>query len=263
MQKVVITSSLFSGYSTIIDANEDQDQEKETIPSDYNYDFPINMSSLPTELKYEILERVILKSIKSGEMKRCLSILLNSNYDFCKLFYSKYIGNVVLTRSQYIEHIIGLFEFLENVAKCMYEEEVTTTEVLSLAVFCRNPVSIDIHSIDKRWPFTQISYSIPENPFVITNHEDIKLVRTGPNFCDLAWVAGIERNGVVHASYLRAPVLILDFYTRYNRTDMPIWRRKTFFLKNVVLLLKLCLGPKSGVYVSTPVDGFFNLITEV
>ena len=82
MQKVVITSSMFSGYSTIIDANEDQDQEKETIPSDYNYDFPINMSSLPTELKYEILERVILKSIKSGEMKRCLSILLNSNYDF-------------------------------------------------------------------------------------------------------------------------------------------------------------------------------------
>jgi hypothetical protein len=79
----------------------------------------------------------------------------------------------------------------------------------------------------------------------------------------LVWVDGVEERGVIEATMIKGPILILEVYSMIGEVECPLYLRQTPFFRNFVRLLKLCLGVRSAVYLTVSVDGFFGLLTEV
>lgn len=216
------------------------------------------LATLPFDVKYEIFECLILKLIKEGLIKKALCILLTSSSQICKIFYCKYIGSYDLDRHQVLDHLIYLFKFIEDVSFLMFHPHVDTLEELVISVHCRNRNSIDIK--DKIWPLTHISQTILDRFSTVASGDVIRRVRTGPSRSDIFWVAGIEDKGIIYTSLLKGPVLVLEVY---NGSNTLVTRHTNFFL-NVVKMLKLCLGEKSGVYLLQPYDDLIiGIVQEV
>jgi hypothetical protein len=74
-------------------------------------------------------------------------------------------------------------------------------------------------------------------------------------------VAGVEERGIIYATLLKGPVLILEVY----HGARVLVNRNTSFFSNVIRMLKLCLGDMSGVYLLQPYDEdmFIGAIQEV
>lgn len=262
MQKLLITTSSFTGYSTIFDVTGDtivlhafEDGEADNFT-------PLSLASLPFDIKYEIFDCVILSMMKERLLKKALSTLLTSSFQICKYFYTKYIGNYNLDRTQIIDHLISLFNFFNDITTVMFFEDSGATDELVLSIYCRN-FNIDIEN--KRWPFGELTQSTMDiRPRIcIPELENYTMIRTGPSYSDFVWVSGKEENGVVHADLLKGPILILEIYTQKHGIEHTIVETKTNFFKNMIRLLKVSLGEKSGVYLVFPLEGFFGLVHEV
>lgn len=260
MQKVIVTTSGFTGYSTIfkVDGDSIDLHGVEETPVEVYED--LCFATLPFDVKYEIFERLILNLIKEGLIKKALQIMLTSSSQICKIFYCKYIGNYQLNRGEILDHTIALFKFIEDISYVIFHPQVETLEELVLSVHCRNNLSIDIKE-DKRWPLRHISQTILDRFSTVPATGPIKRVRTGPCYSDIVWVAGVEERGIIYTSLLKGPILILEVY---HGARVLVDRRTSFF-SNVIRMLKLCLGEMSGVYLLQPYeeDMFVGAVQEV
>lgn len=259
MQKIIVTSSGFSGYSTIFNVNGDtidiHNVEEETDIETYTN---LCLAHMPFDIKFEIFERVIFSMIKAGLIKKAMATLLTSSSQICKLFYCRYIGDFNLDRNQILDHIISLFNLLEDITYVMFHPQTETREELVLSIFCRNNVSIDVR--DKIWPLGQLSQTIIDVYNTVENVPAIKRIRTGPAYSDIVWVSGTEDAGVIYTTLFKGPILVLEVYDLGG----VITTMHTSFFSNVIKMLKVCLGERSGVYLIQPYDeGFFGLVQEV
>lgn len=258
MQKIIVTTSGFSGYSTIFNVDGDTIDLHLVEETDLETYTDLCLSSMPFDIKFDIFERVIFSMIKAGLIKKALGTLLTSSSQICKLFYCRYIGDFGLDRNQILDHIISLFNLIEDITYVMFHPQTDTREELVLSIFCRNNVSIDV--CNKIWPLGQISQTILEVHNTVENLPIIKRIRTGPSYSDIVWVSGVENTGIIYTSLFKGPILVLEVYDLRG----VITRRYTNFFSNVIKMLKLCLGERSGVYLVQPYDdGFFGLVQEV
>lgn len=259
MKKIIVTTSKFTGYSTIFNVDGDTVDLHELEETDLETYTDLCLSSLPFDIKFDIFERVVLALVKAGLMKKALQTLLTSSSQICKIFYCKYIGNYDLDRHEILDHLISLFRLLEEITSIMFDPDAFCREELTLSLYCRNPSSIDL--VDKFWPFGRLSQTVINLPNMLNPQQEITRVTTGPSYSDIVWVSGAEYKGIIYTGLLKGPILILEIYTgQYGRT---LINRKTRFFSNVIKLLKICLGDMSGVYLVTPAEGFFGLLVEV
>ena len=258
MQKIIVTSSGFTGYSTIFNVEGDTIDLHIMEETDLDTYTDLCLAHMPFDIKFEIFERVIFSMIKAGLIKKAMATLLTSSSQICKLFYCKYIGNYDLDRTQILDHLISLFNLIEDITHVMYHPQVETREELVLSIFCRNSLSIDI--VNKQWPLGHISQTIIEIHNTVDQVPDIKRIRTGPSYSDIVWVSGLEEGGILYTSLFKGPILVLEVYDLHR----TITTQRTSFFSNVVRMLKVCLGSRSGVYLVQPYDeGFFGLVQEV
>lgn len=199
MQKVIVTTSGFTGYSTIFKVNGDTIDLHGIDETPTEVYTELCLATLPFDIKYDIFERLILKLIKEGLVKKALKILLTSSSQICKIFYVKYIGHYDLERNEILDHLIQLFKFIEDISFVMFNPVVETHEELVLSVHCRNRTSIDLNG--KIWPLSFISQTILDHFSSIPSGEIIRRIRTGPSYCDIVWVISCVRFG------LRPPLL--------------------------------------------------------
>ena len=262
MQKIIVTSAAFSGYSNIFTVDGDILDLGYLVNSSPEIDENLSLATLPFDIKFEVLERVVFSLLRLGKVRKSLQVLLCSNSQICRLFYLKYIGNYGLTRTEILDHLINLFNFIEQVVDSLFGIQAAGMEELVLSVFCRNS-AIDV-CLDKRWPLGLVDQSSFDYlPRVVNSDHSIVKVITGPAYSDIVWITGVEEDGIVTAEYLRGPVLILEVYSIVQGIRHVLYRQPPTFFKNVVKLLKVCLGKNSGVYMIFPVEGFLGVISEV
>lgn len=262
MQKIIVTTSAFTGYSTIFSMQGDcvelqsDDEISETSFED------LCLIRLPMEIQYDIFERVVINMIKAGLIKKALKCLLTSSSQICRIFYTKYVGNFNLTMSQILDHLIAMFRLIDELTfEIFSESNLFEYEELSISLECLNPMSIDI-DLFYRWPFIGAEKNFFSIPSSVTG-EEVKKVSTGPCHSDLVWIEGKEDRGVIHATSIKGPILVLEVFSTMGEVEFRLFRRNTHFFRNFVRMLKLVMGTRSAVFLSVPVDGFFNSLTEI
>jgi hypothetical protein len=266
MQKVIVTTSVFTGYSTIFDVDS-----TDCVDLGYTYasppppDFPFTLAVLPFELKYDIIERVVLMLMKQGFIKKAIKVLVGSGYHVCKGFYSRHIGNYNLTRLETANHLMRLFDLINDIYKSLNYMDSTSSEELFLSIYCHNKtIDIERKLEGNVWPFGMMCHSFMDAyPRILEDSRKFLKVITGPTYGDLVWINGVEKDGVIHADYLRGPVVILEIFSRVGGMSHTLFESHTAFFLNFVKILKLCIGEKAGVYTTFPVEGFFCLVSEV
>ncbi len=265
MRKVIVTSSVFTGYSTVFNVDGDSLDLRYRINTTPHSSESLNVSSLPFDLKYEILERLVLILVREGKIKKALDTILSSNSESCSIFYTKYIGYYNLSRTQIIKHLISMFYLIHDIHSNLYHNDSTSSEELFLSLFCRNS-TIDIES-DKLWPFGKLSHSfMDDTPSILDapkgGEKTVKVI-TGPAYSDIIWISGREKDGVILTDYLKGPIVILEVYTTGYGIMQTVIEKRTRFFRKFVKILKLCLGEYSGVYTTFPIEGFAGLVSEV
>lgn len=266
MQKLIVTSALFTGYSTIFSLDGDTLDLRYKRNIKFRTNLKLNMDSIPFDLKYEILERVVLTLVKEGKIRKAMDTLLLSNSVACSIFYTKYIGYYNLSRLEIIKHLISMFYLIHDIHANLYFNDSTSSDELFLSLFCRNS-TIDILQ-DKLWPFGQIAHSFMDSPPGLVNtpaDQDEKIIKVivGGAYSDIVWLAGKEKDGVISTNYLKGPIVILEIYTNGYGIMQTLYEKRTTFLLKFVKLLKLALGKHSGVYTTFPIEGFVGLVSEV
>lgn len=263
MQKIIVTTSKFTGYSTIFSLDgdsinlQDVDEISETSLED------MNLICLPLEICYDIFERIVINLIKTGLIKKALKCLITSSSQICRIFYTKYVGNFNLTMSQILDHLISMFKLLDAITDIVFSEaNMFEYEELSLSIECLNPASIDIDPFF-RWPFIGLQKNLFSLASSLEANITVHKFNTGPCHCDLVWIDGVEDRGVINATSVKGPILFLEVFTCVGDVELRMFRRNTLFFRNFVRLLKLTLGRNSAVFLCVPVDGFFNSLTEI
>ncbi len=257
---VVVTSNVFTGYSRIF-----------TLDIDINinllqFDNQLTCDALPfdSEIKYEIFERLVLQLIKDKEIRKAFWILLNVNFEFMRHFYIKFISKIMgVSRDQVIKHVSGLYDFIRDINDSVFSG--SNKRELYLQVYCRNPQTID--PINMNWPFGSVTEGLVEDlgaPAVnLTEHLGLKCINTGPYYCDLVWLSGKDRDGILEVDIMKSPVLLLEVYSRRCGMEQTLSFQDTTFFNNVIKMLKICLGEYSGVFLVQTIPGAHCLLTEV
>lgn len=264
MLKVIVTNAVFTGYSTIFNLNGDNLDLRYSTKHMFSssVDLP-GLSFLPFDIKYEILERVVLQLLKEGHIKKALDTLLLANSEACCIFYTKHIGYYNLTRLQIIKHLISMFYLIHDIHSNLYFNDSTSSTELFLSLFCIN-ATIDILQ-DKRWPFGKLSHSFMDDIPIILEKQAEKTFKviTGGSYADIIWMSGKEEDGIISTNYLKGPVVILEVYNIGYGLIHTVIEKRTPFFKRFVKILKLALGEYSGVYTTFPIEGFAGLVSEV
>lgn len=262
MQKIIVTTSNFTGYSTIFAVDGDciELQSEDEISENTYHD--LCLIKLPMEIKFDIFERVLIDMLKAGLVKKALKCLITSSSQLCRIFYTKYIGYYNLTMLQILDHLISMFRIIDSITNEIFSESnLFEYEELSLSIRCLNPMSIDVDLLS-RWPLIDVEKNFFTIPSAVIGDE-VKKIVTGPCHSDLVWIEGIEDRGIINATSIKGPILILEVFSNIGDVEFRLFRRNTHFFRNFVRMLKLVLGTRSAVFLSVPVDGFFNSLTEI
>ena len=266
MEELIVSSGVFTGYSTIFRIDGDTIDlafKEEDWPTCNEIDMT-RVRTLPFDLKYAIIEHMIVYLLKAGCVRKAMIVTLNSGIEVCKVFYCRHIGDFGLNRTQIFRHTMCLFKFIDYISEEIFGNTGYTDLNISLN-FCTT--NLDVCK-SKMWPIDDIEIIEEPMPGVLEAKQNtgdhLYKIRTGPTYADVVWLCCKQEQGIVHASYIRGPIVIFSTECRNSQAlSTSIITRRTKFFSNLVKMLKLCLGPRSGVYLTLPVEGFFNLLEEV
>lgn len=96
----------------------------------------------------------------------------------------------------------------------------------------------------------------------IENVQEHRLFSIGPEIHQYAWIQGVERDGIYHCRYFRAPIIVLAIIS-YNhlhiiqKNDLD----ETFYA--ITFFMKKVFGHCTGVYLYQPDESEFHLDSVV
>ena len=260
--QLLVTSSSFDQFS----CNHIYDlQTRKFITCEMEYEIilddnlPFNTKlTLPPEIGYHILEIAIMDCLRNCNYEKA-STLLTMNHATIRRFYNKYFPESLLHTCVLFKRIVSCFA-----AICLIHDEMLTVKPSPIDVF----VGIEWEQYRScgeflaPWHCNAPFITELEPPFV-ENYRAIKAVETGVSYSNTAWIVNnraedFKNAGICCAKRLWMPVVPIIF-TYKNRLVSCEKVTESPYMKGFVELLKIPMGPRSGVFYACYTPDVFEI----
>ena len=262
MKKLLIASNISNSYglyniyqveSNVIKPIKIHDSFELISPNYFNYKI-----KLPIEIVYMIVDQLIYIYLKNGSFEYAAD-LITFDKDTIKRFYRKYFENLSeyspitainyrISRSLHLCYTI--FEFVVGQNFGMYQHFTIDVYHRSLYAKCC-PWDTD----------SELLSIFPSEPHNLRNYPNYKVFRTGPSSIYQIWIQGSDYNGIVHASFVRYPILVIALINQEEET-ICLEQINFAYFEKFSNILRIAFGKNSGIFlqVANPYDGIIEVI---
>jgi hypothetical protein len=199
-----------------------------------------DLGTLPQELSQTILDTLFNDYLLDRDFDAALKLCTTSKY-FLKRFYERIYGCDDLNTRDLYKRLARSFVFMEAIDDYLVSEKIGS---LNCALRICRPGFTHMVTPVKPWHFGKYSCKEAMAQNFYRGDLEMKNFNTGPAVCDIVWLNGLMRNGVMHTVEFYHPVINIILC---DSTDNVIPSAETIeeneYMKSFARLVSFIYGP--------------------